>query len=199
MAEATPSGGGPTGRDPEGPARENGTLPLSSNGIPPGPIEVDSGRSRREGLLAPGERIDDYDVVVLLGRGGMGQVYRVRHRLLDREFALKVISSQHIGPEAVGRFRREMKAAGRTNHPNVIVATDAGECRGLNYLVMELVTGCDLSALVRRLGPLPVADACELVRQAAEGLQAIHEAGLVHRDIKPSNLMLTPEGTVRVL
>jgi serine/threonine protein kinase len=149
--------------------------------------------------LAPGERLDDYEIVAPLGCGGMGQVYRVRHVRLDRAFALKVIASRHIQRESVRRFERELRAAGRTNHPNVILATDAGESRGLHYLVMELVPGTDLARLVKRIGPLPVADACEVIRQAALGLQAIHEAGLVHRDIKPQNLMLTPEGSVKVL
>ena len=151
------------------------------------------------GSLAPGTLLDDYEVVSPLGEGGMGQVYRVRHRRLEREFALKIISAKQVSAESVQRFEREMKAAGRTNHPNVIVATDAGECRGWHYLVMELVSGTDLARLIKKNGPLPVADACEVIRQAALGLQAVHEAGLVHRDIKPPNLMLTPDGTVKVL
>ena len=110
-------------------------------------------RSIGGGLLAPGTLLDDYEIVSPLGRGGMGQVYRVRHRRLDREFALKIISSQHVSAESVQRFEREMKAAGRTNHPNVILATDAGESRGWHYLVMELVPGTDLARLIKRLGP----------------------------------------------
>jgi serine/threonine protein kinase len=144
---------------------ETRILPLDGPGLDltrPAP-----GQGRDDGLLAPGARLDDYEVVAPLGRGGMGQVYRVRHVRLDREFALKVLASRHISPEARRRFEREMKAAGRTNHPNVILATDAGESRGLHYLVMELVPGTDLAALVRRVGPLPAADACELIRQAA--------------------------------
>ena len=92
-----------------------------------------------------------------------------------------------------------MKAAGRTNHPNVILATDAGEYQGWHYLVMELVSGTDLMRQIQRSGPMTVADACEAIRQAALGLQAIHEVGLVHRDIKPPNLMLSTDGTVKVL
>lgn len=148
----------------------------------------------------PGDRVGEhYEIIAPLGAGGMGQVYRVRHLHLDRAFALKIISTGAISPEAVARFKREMKAAGRTHHPNVILATDAGESQGRSYLVMELVPGTDLARLVKSRGPLSVPDACELVRQAALGLQAVHEAGLVHRDIKPSNLMLTPDGVVKVL
>jgi serine/threonine protein kinase len=156
-------------------------------------------RSTGDGHMAPGTLLDDYEIVAPLGEGGMGQVYRVRHRRLDREFALKIISARHVSLDAVQRFEREMKAAGRTNHPNVILATDAGECRGWHYLVMELVPGIDLARLIKKYGPMPVVDACEVIRQAALGLQAVHEAGLVHRDIKPPNLMLTPDGTVKVL
>jgi serine/threonine protein kinase len=173
------------------------SLPLGASGLPladPAPIQ-----SGDDGLLAPGARLDDYEIVARLGSGGMGQVYRVRHLRLDREFALKIISARHISAEARQRFEREMKAAGRTSHPNVILATDAGESQGCHYLVMELVSGTDLAGLVKQIGPLPVADACEIIRQAALGLQAIHEAGLVHRDIKPPNLMLTPGGSVKVL
>src|SRR5581483_7020063 len=100
---------------------------------------------------------------------------------------------------AVARFRNEMKAAGRLAHPNIVAAHDAGRVGGTYYLAMELLDGADLSALVGRLGPLPVADACELVRQAAVGLQHAGECGLAHRDVKPSNLMLTRGGVVKVL
>src|SRR5439155_12466897 len=95
--------------------------------------------------------------------------------------------------------RNEMKAAGRLDHPNIVAARDAGRVGGTYYLAMDFVDGADLSALVGRLGPLPVADACELIRQAAVGLQHAHEAGVLHRDIKPSNLMLTRGGVVKVL
>jgi serine/threonine protein kinase len=83
-----------------------------------------------------------------------------------------------------------MRAIGRLDHPHIVRAMDAGEEGGLHFLVMEYVKGVDLSRLARRIGPLPIADACELVRQAAVGLQEAHEHGMVHRDIKPSNLIL---------
>ena len=100
---------------------------------------------------------------------------------------------------AVARFEREMKAIGRFDHPHIVRAYDAREIEGRLVLAMEYVEGLDLGRIVRRLGRLARADACELARQAALGLQAAYEHGLVHRDIKPSNLMLTPEGQVKVL
>ncbi len=121
----------------------------------------------------------------------MGAVYKARQVRLDKIVALKLLPRGRTGdPLAVTRFEREMKAVGRLSHPNIVQAHDARDIEGTTVLVMEYVEGCDLSHLVRRVGPLPVADACELIRQAALGLQYAHENGLVHRDIKPSNLML---------
>jgi serine/threonine protein kinase len=142
-------------------------------------------------------RFGQYQLLEVLGKGGMGVVYKARHLSLNRLVALKVLQFQN--PHATIRFRREMLALGALRHPNLVEATDAGEIDGVPYLVMEYVAGLDLARLSSRLGPLPVADACEAIRQAALGLQAIHEQGLVHRDVKPSNLILTPEGRVKVL
>jgi hypothetical protein len=94
----------------------------------------------------------------------------------------------------VARFEREMEAVGRLHHRHIVAATDAGEIDGMHYLVMEYVDGLDLSALVRRVGPLAPADACEIVRQAALGLKEAHDRGIIHRDIKPSNLILADGG-----
>ncbi len=154
-----------------------------------------------DGSLARGDRVgDNYEILELLGGGGMGRVYRARHLRLGREVALKVIKGHCIDPEAIRRFEREMEILGRLDDPHLVRATDAGEGPdGRLFLVMDLVPGSDLGRLVQARGPLPLADACELARQAALGLQAVHEKGFVHRDIKPSNLMLTPDGVVKVL
>ena len=118
----------------------------------------------------------------------------------EREVALKVVRGNWAGdPMMVARFQREMRAAGLFRHPHLVQATDAGEVDGIHFLVMEYVPGLDLAALVRRDGALPVADACEIIWQAAIGLQHAHEHGLVHRDVKPSNLRLTPDGEVKIL
>ena len=141
-----------------------------------------------------------YEILGLLGRGGMGTVYHARHRYLQREVALKVLPAGRLGdPGAVTRFLREMQAAGALSHPNIVQASDAGEADGVHYLVMEYVPGTDLERLVSQGGPLAVADAAEVARQAAEGLEHVRRCGLVHRDIKPSNLLLTPDGRVKVL
>lgn len=144
------------------------------------------------------ERIGPYRLLRRLGAGGMGTVYKALHTKLDRVVALKVLNSSRLGdPDAVARFEREMKAIGRLDHPHLVRATDADEDDGQQYLVMEFVDGIDLSRLQRRLGPLPPAEASELIRQAAVGLQYVHEQGLVHRDLKPSNLMLGVEESGR--
>jgi serine/threonine protein kinase len=144
--------------------------------------------------------VGEYDLLEPLGAGGMGEVFKARHRRLGKLVALKLLPVvSHGSADRVARFLREMRAVGTLDHPNVIEAHDAGEETGVVYLAMKLVEGEDLGRLVQRLGPLPVAEACELARQAALGLQYLHERGLVHRDVKPSNLMRTGEGTVKVL
>lgn len=141
------------------------------------------------------EQLGPYRLLEKLGAGGMGTVYKALHTKLDRVVAIKVLSKSRLNDaDAVARFEREMKAVGRLQHPHIVHATDADEDDGVHYLVMEFVDGIDLSKLQRRLGRLPVAEACELVRQGAIGLQYVHEHGLVHRDIKPSNLMLAVSG-----
>ncbi|MDP6060381.1 MAG: serine/threonine-protein kinase, partial [Pirellulaceae bacterium] len=123
----------------------------------------------------------------------MGTVYKALHLQLQKIVALKVLPSERMKDgQAVSRFHREMTAVGRLSHQNIVGAHDAGEHEGTHYLVMEYVDGVDLSELVHRIGRLPIADACELVRQAAIGLQHAHEHSLVHRDIKPRNLLLAP-------
>jgi len=130
----------------------------------------------------------------------MGTVYEAVHELLDRPVALKVLAGPAAeDPQFLIRFRREAKAVGRLNHPNVVQPMDAGEVGGVPFLAMELLEGTDMGRLVRVLGPLPYADAAEVIRQAATALAHAHSKGLVHRDVKPSNLMLTTEGVVKLL
>lgn len=136
--------------------------------------------------------LGQYRLLKKLGEGGMGTVYKALHTRLDKVVALKVLAASRLADaHAVSRFEREMRAVGKLHHMNIVAAHDAGEINGTHYLVMELVEGIDLGTLVKQRGRLPIGVACELIRQAALGLQHAHEHGLVHRDIKPSNLMLT--------
>ncbi len=136
-------------------------------------------------------QIGEYKLLAVLGEGGMGKVYKARQTKLRRIVALKVLSEGRIKDKgAVVRFEREMGAVGQLSHPNIVHAHDAREIDGTPILAMEYLQGLDLSELSKRAGNLRVSDACELIRQAAVGLQYAHQAGMVHRDIKPSNLML---------
>jgi WD40 repeat protein len=130
----------------------------------------------------------------------MGIVFKAEHRLMERIVALKTIhKSLTQRHEAVERFRQEAKAAARLSHPNIVAAFDAEQAGELHFLVMEYIEGTNLDQRVRSEGPLPVALACEIIRQAALGLQHAHERGMVHRDLKPHNLLWTPTGQVKIL
>ncbi len=127
-----------------------------------------------------------------IGEGGMGQIYKAKQKLLQRIVALKVIRKECLdNPKVILRFQREIRAAGQLSHPHVVRALDADQINGTWYFAMEYIDGRDLAQLVKEKGPLPVAQACEYIRQAALGLQHAFERGLVHRDIKPANLLVT--------
>jgi tRNA A-37 threonylcarbamoyl transferase component Bud32 len=143
-----------------------------------------------------------YVLLERLGEGGMGQVFKARHRGLGRIAAVKVIRKDQLGSsDAVRRFEREVRAAAALAHPNIVRAYDADRIGTTLLLVMEYIEGAtDLGRVVERNGPLPVERSCDYIRQAALGLQHAHERGLVHRDIKPHNLLLTADQkTVKVL
>jgi serine/threonine protein kinase len=150
------------------------------------------------GSLAPEtplKRVGNYQLEELVGSGGMGDVYKARHIQFGRSRAVKVIKPQFVATghqEIIRRFYHEIKAIGSLEHKNIVVAIDSSApADRIHYLVMEYIQGVGLHELVQQHGPLDVADACEIIRQAARGLQYIHGHGMVHRDIKPSNLMLT--------
>ncbi len=136
-------------------------------------------------------RLGKYTLLELIGAGGMGEVYKAEHAVMGRTVALKVLSRARLdNPTAVARFRREVKAAAKLDHPNIVTAHDAGQFGQDHFLVMEYVDGQDLNAYLLRQGPLPISWACEFIRQAALGLSHAHLRGLVHRDIKPANLLV---------
>jgi serine/threonine protein kinase len=141
------------------------------------------------------KRVGNYELEAMLGSGGMGDVYKGRHTQFGRLRAIKVIKPQFISAgndDVIRRFYQEIKAIGTLEHRNVVVAIDSSSpADRLHYLVMEYIDGVSVQDLVEQRGRLSVADACEIVRQAARGLQYIHRNGMVHRDIKPSNLMIT--------
>ena len=144
--------------------------------------------------------LGNYVLLEKIGAGGMGQVFKAQHRVMERVVALKVLPpSMTKDPSAIARFHREVKAAAKISHPNVVAAFDADQANGVHFLVMECVDGSDLSALVKKKGPFSVEKAVNFVLQAAKGLEAAHKKGIVHRDIKPGNLLLDMEGTVKIL
>lgn len=138
-----------------------------------------------------------YVLLDRLGEGGMGQVFKARETHLGRIIALKILSKEQIArPETVRRFYQEIEAVARLSHPNIVHAYDAEQIGDVLVYAMEHVEGVDLARWVKKNGPLPTAEACEYIRQAALGLQHIHENGMVHRDIKPANLMRAEPGDV---
>jgi len=145
-------------------------------------------------------QIGPYRIVGQLGAGGMGQVYKALQPQLHRFVAIKVMSGRLLHDAAARRrFERELRAAGKVSHPNLVSAFDAGEEGDSLFLVMELVEGLSLAEIARRQQSLEIADACEIIRQAAQGVAEVHRHGLIHRDIKPGNLMLGHNGCVKVL
>jgi serine/threonine-protein kinase len=140
-----------------------------------------------------------YRVVSLLGRGGMGEVYRANDLLLGQTVALKFLPAQWTSHEpTLARFRNEVRIARQISHPNVCRVYDIGEAEGSTYLSMEYVDGEDLASLLRRIGMLPRDKALEIARQLCAGLAAAHDKGVVHRDLKPGNIMLDGQGRLRI-
>ena len=140
-----------------------------------------------------------YRIVALLGRGGMGEVYKADDLTLDHPVALKFLpDSLGLSPHALARFHAEVRIARQVSHPNVCRVYDVGEVDGLRFLTMEFIDGEDLSSLLRRIGRLPGDKAVEIARQLCAGLAAAHDAGVVHRDLKPANVMIDGRGRARI-
>jgi eukaryotic-like serine/threonine-protein kinase len=148
----------------------------------------------------PNVLIDRYEVGRLLGSGGMAEVYEGHDRLLARRVAIKVLLSQYArDPAFLTRFKREAQAAASLSHPNIVGVYDTGVQNGTNFIVMEYVEGRTLRDVIRNEGPLMPERAAEIAADVCNALAAAHARGLIHRDVKPGNVMLTPDGTVKVM
>jgi len=147
------------------------------------------------------ERVLDgrYAIEVLVGSGGMADVYRAKDRLLERTVAVKILHRQYENDtEFIGRFQREAKAAARITHPNIVNVFDVGVAEGRHYIVMEYVPGRTLKERIKEEGPVPAVQALEIARQIAGALAQAHANNLVHCDIKPHNILVMPDGNVKV-
>src|SRR4051812_11455446 len=147
--------------------------------------------------LSPGSRVGPYEIVSLLGAGGMGEVYRARDTKLNRDVAIKVLPALFAAdPERLARFEREAQTLAALNHPNI--AHIHGVLESPAALVMECVEGEDLAQRMAR-GAIPLDEAIPIARQIADALEAAHERGIIHRDLKPANIKVRGDGTVKVL
>jgi serine/threonine-protein kinase len=149
--------------------------------------------------LATGHKLAHYEILELIGKGGMGEVYRARDRKLGRDVAIKVLPDELAeNEERLARFKREAKVLASLNHPGIAAIYGLEESEGTHYLILELVPGETLAERIAR-GPIPVEEALQIVIQIAESLEEAHEHGIVHRDLKPANIKITPDGKVKVL
>ena len=149
--------------------------------------------------LSPGTRFGNYEVLQRLGAGGMGQVYRAKDTRLDREVAIKTLSVDRVSePDAILRFEKEARAACALNHPNIVTIYELGQMNGTHYIAMELVDGDTVREMLAS-GPIPFRKAVTIAAQIGDALAKAHEIGIVHRDLKPENLMVTGDGTCKVL
>ncbi|HEX5602535.1 MAG TPA: serine/threonine-protein kinase, partial [Pyrinomonadaceae bacterium] len=153
-----------------------------------------------EQKLTPGQRVKHYQIVNLIGEGGMGEVYLATDTILGRRVALKVLPTfVSKDPERLRRFTQEARAASRLSHPNVCVVHEIGETEdGRPFIAMEYVEGMTLRQRIRNQA-MKLGDVLDIAIQIADGLTAAHEAGIVHRDIKPENIIIRSEGYVKIL
>jgi len=175
------------------------TLEPDRNAVAPKPVPPISRPPRGEGFSPGTVLVERYRIVALLGRGGMGEVYRAEDLKLGNVVALKFLpASLQNDAAALAGFRAEVRNARQVSHPNVCRVYDIGEVNGQHFLTMEYIDGEDLASLLRRIGRLPADKALETAHQICAGLAAAHDCGLLHRDLKPANIMLDGRGRVRI-
>ena len=144
--------------------------------------------------------LGNYVLLERIGAGAMGQVFKAEHRRMRRIVAIKLLTeSANSDPSAILRFEREVAAAAKIIHPNIVTVHDADCVNGIHFFVMDFIEGRDLSVMVYQDGPTSISNAVDYILQAAKGLQSAHNKGIVHRDIKPANLVLNTEGTIKIL
>jgi eukaryotic-like serine/threonine-protein kinase len=149
--------------------------------------------------LTPGTRLGQYEVVALIGAGGMGEVYRARDSKLKRDVAIKTLPEEFSRDhDRLIRFQREAEVLAALNHSNIAGIYDLQEANESRFLIMELVEGETLAERIRR-GPIPIDESLQIARQICEALEAAHEKGVVHRDLKPANVKVLPDGKIKVL
>src|SRR5438132_9499529 len=149
--------------------------------------------------LTTGTKLGSHDITALLGKGGMGEVYRARDTKLKRDVAIKIMPDAFSrDPDRVARFQREAEVLASLNHPNIAAIHSLEEAEGLRFLVLEFVEGETLAERIGR-GPIPVEEALDIARSICEALEVAHEKGITHRDLKPANIKLTPDGKAKVL
>src|ERR1700692_3172948 len=178
--------------------------------LPPRPPSSSSSRSSTrppssaqylsEGRFLPGRLLAGrYRIIALLGKGGMGEVYRADDLTLGQPVALKFLPDEAARDQGLlERFKNEVRIARRVSHPNVCRVYDVGDMEGHTFFTMEYVDGEDLASLLRRIGRLPEDKALDIARQLCAGLAAAHERGGLHRDLKPANVMIDGSGQVRI-
>ena len=183
-----------------------GAMPLATS------TSEGSCANTQQGTLTDFQRVDlqrddlsgiglgPYELGAKLGEGGMGTLYRARHRQLGKSCAVKFIHpAMSTNGQAIARFLQETQAVGQLNHPHIVCALDAGCCQGVHYYVTELLQGEDLQRRVSTTGPMAIEKSCSIIRQILDALAHAHERGFVHRDIKPSNIFLTEDGHAKLL
>src|SRR6266540_4371076 len=144
--------------------------------------------------LTIGSQLGSHEITALLGRGGMGEVYRARDTKLKREVAIKILPDEFSRDhDRVSRFQREAEVLASLNHPHIAAIYDLTNSGDTRFLVLELVEGETLAHRIAR-GPIAIAEALQIAKQIAEALEAAHEKGIIHRDLKPANIKVTSEG-----